>query len=83
MQKGKDGKRPRHFHRGRAQGLRNDRLMQETLEPAYAAAAEDQAVVASMSRSHRREQADYDALVGQLEHVAPFALAPLPVRLLG
>lgn len=82
MQKGKDGKRPRHFHRGRAQGLRDDRLMQETLEPAFQAAEEDQDVVASMARTHRRDQADFNDLMGQLDHVAPFAPAPLPTRLL-
>jgi hypothetical protein len=81
-QKGKDGKRPRHFHRGRAQGVRNDRLLRETLEPAFQAAAEDQDVVAAMSRSHRREQAGYDELWTQFERVSPFRWAPLPERLL-
>lgn len=83
MQKGKNGKRPRHFHRGLAQGHRNDQLMRETLEPAFQAAEDDQDVVASMARSHRRDQADFNDLMGQLDHAAPFAPTPLPARLLG
>jgi len=77
-QKGKDQKRPRHFHRGRAQGVKNDRLMRETLEPAFAAAEADRDTVARETSAHRREVAEWEECLGQLERVAPFAPAPLP-----
>lgn len=77
-QKGKDGKRPRHFHRGRAQGVINDRLMRETVEPAFAAAEDDRETVGRVSAAHRREQAEWKDCLGQLERVAPFVPAAFP-----
>lgn len=77
-QKGKDQKRPRHFHRGRAQGVKDDRLMREVLEPAFAAAEGDREAVGRVSAAHRREQAEWEDCLGQLERVAPFAPAAFP-----
>jgi hypothetical protein len=74
-QKGKDHKRPRRFHRGRAQGKINDRLMRQKLEPAYAAAVLDRERTAASAASCRAERRDYEQLVAQLERVSPYVPA--------
>lgn len=82
-QKGKDGKRPRHFHRGLAQGRRNDALMKRVLEPAYARAEDDQAEVQRVSAEHRSQLRDFEGLLASYDRVpARVALGPLPDPLL-
>lgn len=71
-QKGKDQKRPRAFHRGRAQGRINDKLMREHLEPAYARADEDHAEVEVVAHSIKAEINDHREILAQLARVAPF-----------
>lgn len=79
-QKGKDGKRPRRFHRGRAQGKINDQLLQRQLEPAYRRAETEREQTSAASEQARAEIDDHRALMVQLDRVAPFVphLAPLP-----
>lgn len=75
-QKGKDGKRPRAFHRGRAQGEINERLLVSAIEPAFELAAADRRQAEARAKANRAETADWRRMIAALDHVAPFALAP-------
>lgn len=71
-QKGKDGKRPRAFHRGRAQGKINDKLMRDTLEPAYAAAEAMRADDLATSKRTQAEMKDWADVLRQLDRSARY-----------
>lgn len=85
----KGGKRPRSWHRGRAQGKVNDRLLR-SLEPVleHVDAELEQTARARrrpnqrvMRQERARDRAETTALVRAIEHLAPTALAPWPASL--
>lgn len=81
-QKGKDQKRARSFHRGRAQGKKNDRLLSSVLEPAFAEAEADRVAGAARAAEHRRQVRDFEELIVALSRVpaeCSFAALPLPL----
>lgn len=80
-QKGKDGKRPREFHRGRAQGKINESTMTEVVEPAFARAAEEQAEGKREAKRARSETRDWQRLLDSVARVGDVGLC-LPDRLL-
>lgn len=78
-QKGKDGKRPRGFHRGRAQGEINERTMVTTIEPAYARADADRDENAARAARERADREDWRGLLEQLDRAAPHVPGRVPV----
>jgi hypothetical protein len=81
-QKGKDGKRNRAFHRGPAQGRKDDKVLREVVSPAFARAEEDRAEVARITSEHRELVRDFEWLLASYAHSAgQCALAPLPAVL--
>lgn len=71
-QKGKDGKRPRQFHRGIAQGRINEKRMKREVNPAYERADADRVEVAAIVDDHRAQLREHKAIMEDLEHSAPF-----------
>lgn len=80
-QKGKDGKRPRAFHRGRAQGRINESTMTGVVEPAYARAEEDRAEGERRAKRARREHRDWQEILAATGRVGSVGLC-LPEALL-